>query len=152
MSKFGTQYFEGERELKMTTLSNFGLNPYALGILAMSYQHSTREPVKCTVEMNKLDPKMDKKEGEKSQVYIEMRTPGFLGKVSGRMKKPIDQVALKLVAQSYYANIRPLPVSFVFDGVEFHFRTPGVAEDKHKNIARDVFNPFQKITPKSQGR
>lgn len=151
--KHGTNYEEAERELKLSVLDRFGINPWALALVVRSYKDvAGGEPVSITVQMDKKDEKMDKRGPTVGFVEIHIMTPGFLAKKTGKMKGPLDMQAVKLLAHSYYSHVRPLPVGFYFDGLEFQFRTPGVAEDDHKNIARNVYNPFEKIVPKSPGR
>ena len=151
--KHGTNYEESERELKLKTLSNFGINPWALLLVITSYKSvAGGEPVSITVQLEKKDPKMDLRGPTVGLVEIHIMTPGFMARKTGQLKGPLDMRAVKMLAHSYYHHVRPLPVGFYFDGLEFQFRTPGVAEDEHKNIARHIFNPFEKITPKSVDR
>ena len=141
MSKAGTQYSEGERELEMKVMENFGINPFAVKLLVDSYFKSVAPyPYSTTFTMPKHDPKMDFTEGRAYQVEVYIYKPGYVGK-KYKSKKILDQGALKLVAHSYYSHVRPYPISFLYNGAEIHIRTPGFEEYRKKNIAREIYDP-----------
>lgn len=133
MSKLGTKYFEGERELDKYILSNLGLNPYAVDILVRSYAQFIK-PHPVTFEYIVF---IDDKE---VMFEVELRTPGYIGPIKGDAYK-LDNYALKMMCRSYFDNVSPNPISFLYLGFEVHIRTPGVSDSDRKNIARNIFNP-----------
>ncbi len=134
MSKQDTQYFENERELQKKHLSNFGLNPHACELLVKSYiQHCAPKPVS-------LDYFIDIEGSGREHVELELRTPGFVGAGKGDANK-LDKFGLRHFARSYFEDVSPHPVSFLFHKVEVHIRTPGISDNDRKNIARDIYNP-----------
>lgn len=138
-----TSYEENERELPLQNIANFNLNPFAFKLLLESYKKSVwPATLELVVMMSDEDPKQDKAFLDSvGLVEITLRKPGYLGKEKVKDIKAIDKLGARLFAQSYYANVRPLPVSFFHQGVEVHIRTPKHAESKRKNIARNIWNP-----------
>lgn len=144
MGRYGTKYHEDERELDQLRISRFGLNPFAADILIKSYkQNVAPQPANIIYQVNlsKADEKMDAKAKSKRRVEISLLTPGFVGPYTGLPKKGLDKFGLKLFARSYYENLRPQHISFIYQGVEVHIRTPGIGESEKKNVARNIYNP-----------
>jgi len=135
---FNTTNSESERELTFQHLNRYGINPFAAKALVVEYiEKVSPRPLVVTVNLeSKAKDIMDLREGTKRQVYIEMRTPGRVGVKATDIG--VNNTMLKMLALSYYLNRRPKPFSFLFAGVEIHLRTPGVAEDKYTNIARNI--------------
>ena len=129
-----TMYTENERELQRKHLSNFGLNPYACDLLIRSYLKNIA-PLPII-----LDYFIDVEDQGRHQVELTIKTPGYLGGRRGNANL-LDTFGLRLFCRSYYEDVKPYPVSFLYNKVEVHLRTPGVSEHAMKNIARDVFNP-----------
>ena len=119
-------------------LGRFGINPFSCKLLVESYMKNVYPaPFIKLVELStKGTDMMDKREGAFRKVYLEMRAPGKMG------KKPqlhgLDSYALQTACLSYYMNQKPKPISFLLQGIEFHFRSPGTAEDKFKNSMRNI--------------
>jgi hypothetical protein len=138
-----TSYEENEREITLQNISNFALNPFAFKLLLESYKKSVwPATLEIIVPMREPDPIQDKNFTESiGLVEVTLRKPGYLGKEKVTDIRAVDKLGARLFAQSYYANVRPLPVSFFHQGVEVHIRTPKHAESKRKNIARNIWNP-----------
>ena len=135
---FNTTHSESEREVSLEVLGRFGINPFSIKILAESYMKNVYPaPFQQVVELSsKGHDLMDNRAGARRKVYLEMRAPGKMG------KKPVslgvDNYGLKTACLSYYMNQRPKPISFLAQGIEFHFRTPGIAENAYKNAMRNI--------------
>lgn len=141
MGKYGTRYFEDERILSDIKLDRFGINPFATKILIDSYKNKVApQPATIIYDVGFQDKNMDEKTKDKHRVEISLKTPGFVGKLQPP-RGGLDKLGLKLFARSYYENVRPQHISFLYDGIEVHVRTPGIEEGSQKNIARDIFNP-----------
>jgi hypothetical protein len=137
-----TQYEENERELSMANVGRLGLNPFAVKLLVESYKNGMYPvPVELMALHNEEDPIQDGKAPTKGLVEIHLRKPGYLGKKKSKTLEGIDKFGVKLLAQSYYYNLRPRPISFFFRGVEVHIRTPKIEEKRFKNVARNIWNP-----------
>lgn len=145
MSKADTQYSEKERLATAKQLDNFGLNPFAFWIMIENYvRHIAPLPIKYVWYAQGKDL-MDAAAESKSIVELYIMNAGYIGNKLGDISK-LDITATNLFCQSYYTQMRPLPVSFtVFEAVEIHLRTPGQSDfDKNKkNPLRNIFNPFE---------
>ena len=146
MSKAGTMYNEGERLVTAKQLDTFGLNPFAFWIMIENYvNHIAPLPIKYVWHAQGKD-RMDEAAESKSIVELYIMQAGYLGNKIGDISK-LDITATNLFCQSYYTQMRPLPISFtVFDAVEIHFRTPGQSDfdKKKKNPLRNIFDPTAK--------
>jgi len=138
MSRADTQYSERERLATANQLDKMGLNPFAFWMMIESYLQIAPLPIKYVWYAQGKDAVMDKAAESQSIVELYIVNSGYLGKKIGDISK-LDILATNLFCQSYYANMRPLPVSFtVFEAVEIHLRTPGQSDfDKYKK------NPFR---------
>jgi hypothetical protein len=135
---FDTRESLSEREVSFQTMNKFGLNPFSFKILAESYMRNIYpNNFAATVELSsKGQDKMDVRSVSFRKVYIEMRAPG---KVAARStSEGLDLFGLKTACLSYYMNMRPKPLSFLFSGIEIHLRTPGVSEGDYKNPMRNI--------------
>ena len=141
MSKLGTEYHEDLRELSFKYLESFGLNPFATHELVMEYiKKMSPQPISIYYEVTLPGETVQNKRLEDKIVEIHMSDPGFVGTV----KAPVagfDKGFLKQAAHAYYKYVRPKNISFLYSGVEVHFRTPGSKEEDKFNIARNIFNP-----------
>jgi hypothetical protein len=138
-----SQYEELERELTIQNIANLNINPFAFKLLFEAYRKKVYpETLELLVQLHGEDPIQDPKVPQSTNlVEITMKKPGYLGKKKHKNPKDVDSFGVKLVAQSYYYQVRPLPISFFFGGVEVHIRTPKFAEFARKNIARNIYNP-----------
>lgn len=134
-------YGERERFAAAKQLDSFGLNPFAFWMMMEEYiNHIAPLPVKYVWHAQGKDH-MDAAAESKSIVELYIMNAGYLGKKIGDISK-LDITATNLFCQSYYKNMRPLPVSFtLFDAVEIHLRTPGQSDfdSKKKNPFRERF-------------
>ena len=128
-----TQYEEKERELLDKHLSNFGLNPFALKIIVSSYMKNVY-PLPVVFDYFVKTPLGN------AQAEMSIKKPGFLGKGQGSGEL-LDVFGVRLFCRSYFDNVSPYPVHFVYKGLEILIHTPGADPKKYKNLARDIFNP-----------
>lgn len=146
MSKAGTMYSETEQFAAAKQLDRIGLNPFAFWMMVESYLQIAPLPIKYVWNAAGKDIIMDKAADSKGIVELYIVNTGYIGKKIGDISK-LDILATNLFCQSYYANVRPQPISFtVFNNaVEIHLRTPGISDfdKKRKNPFRNIFNPFQ---------
>lgn len=129
---------EQERLIKLKHLAAHNINPHAAMLVFEAYvKNSHPLPIKYVWEPPKKDKIQDGKASSRA-VEIYVGTAGYLGKRWGNPKK-CDELALKLLAISYYRDVRPMPVHFqMANAVEFIIRTPG---GKGKNPLRNFIKP-----------
>ncbi len=139
--KSETQDVERERLVTLKQLDSFGLNPFAFWQMIESYIATiSPEPIKFIWMAPGKDEKMDKAAQSVGVVELYIMTAGYVGKKVGDLAK-LDSIATRLVCQSYYQNIRPLPCSLqVLNAVEVHIRTPGESDYDGKGVNK---NPFK---------
>jgi hypothetical protein len=137
--KIDTMYSENERELTLKQLDNWGLNPFSFWGMIESYiQHIHPLPVRWTYEYFTKDDIMDPRAESKKLVELDIRAVGNLSSKFWGNPLKLDQTFTRLFCQSYYENLRPLPISFqIMDAIEIHLRTPGVTDSERKNPLRN---------------
>lgn len=131
------------RNVPMSNLSNLGVNPYAIKILVDSYKAKIKpKPVKIDYYMiaKEVDNNKILETVPDADVEISLSTPGYVGRGSGNVHD-LEKRGVRDTCRSYYKYVRPMPCSFLFDGVEIHIRTAGVSDQDKKNIAREVHDP-----------
>jgi hypothetical protein len=127
---------EFERLVKLKHLESFGINPHAAMLVFEAYAKNCHPlPVRYVWGLPKKDKIMDNR-AESRDVEIVISTAGYLGN-KWASPKDCDLVALKLLAISYYRDLRPQPVIFqMANAVTFSLTTPG--ESGKKNPLRHI--------------
>jgi hypothetical protein len=123
-----SMYAETERELNVTHLNNYGLNPVAVKMLVQDYKAYV-SPYNTLVRYFG---------DEENEVHIYLKKPGYVGNRVGDVSK-LRKFAVSMVAKSYYDYVNPRTIGFLFEGVEVTILLKGIKETK--NIARNIFNP-----------
>lgn len=138
MAMFDTMYSEKERVATAKQLDAFGINPFAFWLLIESYIPLSPLPVKYVWYAHGKDATMDKAAESQGVVELYITNAGYVGKKLADISR-LDILAMNLVCQSYYYNMRPLPVSFtLLNAIGIDIRTPGQSDfDKYKK------NPFR---------
>ena len=80
------------------------------------------------------------------EIEIHLSTPGYVGKERGSVHD-LDNRGVRDTCRSYVNYVSPRPVSFIFNGVEFHFRSSKLSDLESKNIARQIVDD---LTPKKK--
>ena len=137
------KYSEDLYSISMKQLDTIGMNPWAMRLMLKSYKADVG-PKPVTIDYHIIAEQVGNediiKDAPEKEIELYIATPGYLGKGRGKVGD-MDKYAIREVCRAYYRYFMPSPMSFIFGGIEFHFRSSKLSDHEAKNVTRNIFDP-----------